>query len=79
MTDDEFRQILDHFRLSWHGYRKVRKGVKKRLAKHMHELQCKTGEAYLDKVTHDPDVKKHAEALLTVTISRFLRDRRLWE
>ena len=79
MTDDEFRQILDHFHLSWRGYRKVRKGVKKRLARHMLEIQCETVQAYLDKVTHDLDLKRHVEALLTVTISRFLRDRRLWE
>jgi len=79
MTDDEFREILDRFQLSWRGYRKVRKGVKKRLARHMSELQCGTFQAYLDKVTHDPDLKRHVEARLAVTISRFLRDRRLWE
>ncbi|MEW6531208.1 MAG: CheR family methyltransferase [Thermodesulfobacteriota bacterium] len=79
MTDDEFRQILDHFRLSWRGYRKVRKRVKKRLARHMIELQCRTVRAYLDKVLDDSHLTRHVEALLTVTISRFLRDRRLWE
>jgi hypothetical protein len=31
MDDDAFRRLLDHLSLSWNGYRKVRKGVKKRL------------------------------------------------
>jgi chemotaxis methyl-accepting protein methylase len=79
MTDEEFREILDRFHLSWRGYRKVRKGVKKRLARHMHELECGIVRTYLDKVASDPDLKRKVEAMLTVSISRFLRDRRLWE
>ncbi|RLC02860.1 MAG: hypothetical protein DRH90_12795 [Deltaproteobacteria bacterium] len=38
MEDTQFRQILNRFGFSWAGYRKVRKGVKKHLARHMHEI-----------------------------------------
>ncbi|MBM4326662.1 MAG: hypothetical protein FJ118_05790 [Deltaproteobacteria bacterium] len=79
MTDEEFREVLDQFGLSWRGYRKVRKGVKQRLARNMLELECRTVRAYLDKAASNQNLKRKVEALLTVTISRFMRDRRLWE
>ena len=37
MKDTQFHQLLDRFGFSWAGYRRVRKGVKKRLARHMQE------------------------------------------
>ncbi len=47
MEDPQFRQILDRFGFSWAGYRRVRKGVKKRLAHHMQETGCRTIEGYI--------------------------------
>jgi chemotaxis protein methyltransferase CheR len=38
MDDRAFQQLLDFFGLSWSGYKKVRKGVKKRIARHMEQL-----------------------------------------
>ena len=38
MDDDSFRRLLDRLGLSWQGYAKVRKGVKKRIQRHMQEL-----------------------------------------
>jgi len=35
MDDKEFSQLLQYLGLSWQGYRKVRKGVKKRVSRHM--------------------------------------------
>jgi chemotaxis protein methyltransferase CheR len=78
MDDDMFRHILGEFGLSWRGYRKVRKGVKKRLGRHMTQLGCRNVDDYLRKLAEEPELKKLAEQCLTVTISRFFRDRRVW-
>lgn len=78
LTDDEFRRVLEHLNRPWAGFRKVRKGVKKRLRRHMHALGCPSLEAYLDLLDHRPEVKAACERQLIVTISRFFRDRRLW-
>lgn len=78
MTDDQFRQILTRFDRSWAGYRKVRKGVKKRLDRHMSRLQCRNVAAYLHLAETHMAVRDEVELLLTVSISRFFRDRRVW-
>ncbi len=78
MDDEQFRQILNRFNRSWAGYRKVRKGVKRRIAQHMEQLGCKSVQAYLDALAGDSDARKQAEITLSVTISRFFRDRKLW-
>lgn len=79
MDDHQFRQLLQRFGLSWKGYRKVRKGVKKRIRRHMRELGCQTVEAYLDELDKCEEVSQQCERLMTVSISRFFRDRRLWQ
>jgi chemotaxis protein methyltransferase CheR len=79
MNDDQFRQLLDRFGLSWHGYRKVRKGVKKRLGRHMQTLGCRSMEEYLRLLARNPDIARTTELLLTVSISHFFRDRLLWD
>ena len=40
MDPREFALLLDRFALSAEGYRKVRKGVQKRIARHMQQLGC---------------------------------------
>jgi chemotaxis protein methyltransferase CheR len=40
---------------------------------------CKTVEAYLKKIYQSQEFKDRHELLMTVSISRFFRDRRLWE
>jgi len=79
MDDESFRQILHLFNLSWPGYRKVRKGVKKRIARHMQECGCRRTSDYLLILKADHDAAKKARELLTVSLSRFFRDLRLWE
>jgi len=79
MDDESFRQILQFFNFSWHGYRKVRKGVKKRIARHMQERGCRNTSDYLLLLEADGDASKKARELLTVSVSRFFRDLRLWE
>jgi chemotaxis protein methyltransferase CheR len=79
MDDAAFGKILQFFRLSWQGYRKVRKGVKKRVASHMQSTNCRTVDEYLATLDNHPEELQRAVELLTVSISRFFRDRRLWE
>jgi chemotaxis methyl-accepting protein methylase len=78
MDDDQFRQLLDWFDFSWSGYRKVRKGVKKRISRHMQELKCPNINPYLDLLIKSAEVRQECEKRMTVSISRFFRDRKLW-
>jgi chemotaxis methyl-accepting protein methylase len=79
MDDPAFHRVLAHFNLSKQGYRKVRKGVKKRLSRHMQQVGCPDVDTYLDCLKEDPAAEKQCRVHLTVSISRFFRDRRLWE
>ncbi|MDH3797650.1 MAG: hypothetical protein OES70_03400 [Desulfobacterales bacterium] len=78
MDDDQFRQLLDWFDFSWSGYRKVRKGVKKRISRHMQELKCSNINAYLDLLNKSAELRQDCEKRMSVSISRFFRDRQLW-
>ena len=79
MDDQQFRQLLNQFGLSWDGYRKVRRGVKKRIGRHMQEMGCRTMQKYIFALDQDKDARQHCERLMTVSISRFFRDRALWQ
>jgi chemotaxis protein methyltransferase CheR len=79
MDDRHFRKILDRLGLSWPGYRKVRKGVKKRIRRHMLESGFRRVETYLAALERSDALRRKCELLLTVSISRFFRDRLLWE
>jgi chemotaxis protein methyltransferase CheR len=46
LSDKEFGILLDRLNRPWGGYRKVRKGVKKRLRRHMQSIGCSTIEHY---------------------------------
>ena len=79
MTDEHFRELLDFFDLSWRGYRKVRKGVKKRIIRHMGECGVKSMREYLNLLRENPKIREQCKILLTVSISRFFRDKMLWQ
>ncbi|MBE9570655.1 MAG: hypothetical protein IMF11_08510 [Proteobacteria bacterium] len=79
MDDRQFSQLLDRLDLSWQGYRKVRKGVKKRISRHMQRLGCRNLEEYFDILDGSPEILREVELLMTVSISRFFRDRYLWQ
>lgn len=79
MDDHQFRQLLNRFGLSWRGYRRVRKGVKKRIRRHMKALGFLDFEAYLLALDKDMALRAQCEVLMTVSISRFFRDRGFWE
>ena len=79
MNDKEFTQLLEFLGLSWQGYRKVRKGVKKRVCRHMQSLGCRSMREYLEQLERSAKDKSQCELAMTVPISRFFRDQRLWE
>ena len=78
LNDDAFRILLGYLDRPWAGFRKVRKGAKKRIRLHMEELGCTTLEAYLQLMDCRPDARADCEQYLLVTISRFFRDQQLW-
>ena len=79
LDDNDFRLLLDHLDRPWSGYRKVRKGVKKRVRRHMIQLSCTSIQDYLQKIDRYPEVWAKCQDHLVVTISRFFRDRQLWD
>ena len=79
MDDVQFRRLLHHLGLSWAGYRKVRKGVKKRISRHMQTLNCSNMAGYLHEIDRNREAREECNRLMTVSISRFLRDRKLWD
>lgn len=79
LSDEEFRRLLDALDRPWAGFRKIRKGVKKRVRRHMEQHGCTTIDAYLELLEKNPTFRNECEVCLRVIISRFYRDRRLWE
>ena len=79
MDDAQFRKLLDYLGYSWAGYRRVRKGVKKRIHRHMQQLGCRDIAAYLNLLETRADCRRDCELLMSVSISRFFRDRKLWQ
>jgi chemotaxis protein methyltransferase CheR len=78
MKDDLFRELLEQFRRSPGGYRKVRAGVEKRIRRHMGRLGCEDVRAYLKRVAENPSLSRDVEEMLTVSVSRFFRDGAVW-
>jgi len=78
MNDKHFRQLLDELGYSWQGYRRVRKGVIKRLVHHMRQLDIRDVDGYLQRIRSEPDIRREARRLMTVSISRFFRDPPVW-
>lgn len=79
LTDDDFRKLLDHYDRPWRGFRKVRKGVMKRVRRHMDSLHCSSISEYIDILDRSRIEEETLQAHLRVTISRFNRDRHLWD
>ena len=79
LDDRQFAMLLAFLNYSWDGYRKVRKGVKKRVARHMQELGCRNMDHYLARLEADPGLRAECRRQMTVSVSRFFRDLRLWE
>jgi len=78
MRESEFAAMLERFALSPEGYRKVRKGVQKRIVRHMQALRCPSMKVYLERLQTDGDAEREARRLMDVSISRLFRDGPLW-
>jgi chemotaxis protein methyltransferase CheR len=57
----------------------VRKGVKKRIHRYMESIECSNLEAFLVELDKNDDIRHQCELLMTVSISRFFRDRIFWQ
>jgi chemotaxis protein methyltransferase CheR len=79
MDDAQFRKLIEFLGYSRAGYRRVRKGVKKRIDRHMQQLGCRDTTTYLNLLENQGDYRYECELLMTVSISRFFRDRHLWQ
>jgi len=79
MDDQQFSQLLQRLGLSWPGYRRVRKGVKKRIRRHIQLSGHQNMATYLSELDKSDELRRQCYQLMTVSISRFFRDRKLWE
>jgi chemotaxis protein methyltransferase CheR len=79
MNDSQLRELIERFGYSWKGYRKVRKGVRKRIRHRLQELGCPNAAAYLQELERNAAERRLCRRLMSVSVSRFFRDRRLWE
>ncbi len=70
---------LPHLRMRWHGFRKVRKQVCKRVQRRIAELGLDGVEAYRAHLETRRDEWGVLDQLCRVTISRFYRDKQLFQ
>jgi chemotaxis protein methyltransferase CheR len=70
---------LPRLRLRWAGYRKVRGQVCKRLARRLRELELADLAAYEAFLSQHPEEWKQLDGLCRITISRFYRDRGVFD
>ena len=69
MNDKQFRVLLDYLKLSWKGYRIVRKGVKKKIRRHMQQIDCRNISEYIKVLEWNSDIREQTDTLMMVTIS----------
>lgn len=83
MTDEDciafLRWCLPQLRLRWPGYRKVRRLVGKRLNRRIAELGLADLGAYRDLLLRDPREWSCLQAICRIPISRFYRDRGVFD
>jgi chemotaxis protein methyltransferase CheR len=70
---------LPQLDLSWPGFRKVRGQVCKRLKRRLDELRLSDFAAYQRRLESDPDEWRRLDACCHITISRFYRDRGVFD
>jgi chemotaxis protein methyltransferase CheR len=70
---------LPRLRMRWGGFRKVRGQVCKRLGRRLRELDLSDLVAYQDYLERHPDEWAVLDGFCRITISRFHRDRRVFE
>jgi chemotaxis protein methyltransferase CheR len=73
------RWALPCLQLRWAGFRKVRRQVCRRLERRIGDLELSGVDAYREYLESTPDEWPQLDALCRVTISRFYRDRGVFE
>jgi chemotaxis protein methyltransferase CheR len=83
MTDDEcvrfLQWALPRLGLRWAGFRKVRRQVCRRVQRRLTHLGLAGPDGYRAHLERNPDEWAMLDALTHVTISRFYRDREVWD
>ena len=78
MGFDEFlKEVAPLFGLQWRPFR--RRGVKRKIERRLAEIGLSHFGEYLLKVKEDPEEQSQLFEILTVTISRFFRDRKVFD
>ncbi len=70
---------LPQLGMRWLGFRKVRRQVCRRLGRRLNELGLPNLDAYRRVLKKDPSEWSVVDAACCITISRFYRDRKVWE
>lgn len=70
---------LPRLHMRWEGFRKVRGQVCKRISRRMETLGLADLEAYRDLLEREPSEWDHLDAMCRITISRFYRDRGVFD
>jgi chemotaxis protein methyltransferase CheR len=70
---------LPRLNMRWPGFRKVRRQVCKRITKRMQELSLVEVSAYRDYLGRNPDEWAILDSLCSIPISRFYRDRDVFD
>ncbi len=83
MSDPELVRFLQWYLpklgLCWTGFRKVRGTVRKRLARRIRALKLPDLAAYRDRLASDPAEWSRLEAMCRIPISRFYRDKAVYD
>ncbi len=83
MADEQYMQFLQtclpRFGLRWQGFRKVRKQVIKRIKRRLKELHLGSLSAYQAYLEHHPEEWMTVDGFCRITISRFYRDRDVFD
>lgn len=83
MQDEEcvafLQWALPRLHRRWPGFRKVRRTTCKRIDRRLRELALPDAQAYRARLERDPREWQALEALLPVTISRFYRDKAVFD
>ncbi len=78
MGFDEFlKEVTPLYGLQWRPFR--RRGIKRKIERRLSEVGLSRLDEYLLKVKKDPLEKDRLSEILTVTISRFFRDRTVFD
>jgi len=67
------REVGPVLGLQWRPFR--RKGIRRKVERRITQVGASTFEEYLLKIKKDPEEQRHLSQILTVTISRFFRDK----